>query len=245
MNLRKHFDKTFTDIKNLNYIFVSNPPYPLIVLDNFIPAKLCKKMNSECNTIPKFYWKKFTRRNSYQEECTNLDVSTVAQKFVNEMHSQRCMYWLSMLTGIKDLIPDPYIVGAGYSRSYNKNFLNVHTDFNWNNTLKLHRMLSLILYLNPIWKEEYGGNLIFKDFQNKKIMQNIPPLFNRVVIWRYHKRGFHGFPDPINCPSNISRNTFRLFFYVSNATYDANDLPHRSLYWFDEKTKEPYDINID
>ena len=245
MNIIRHIENNFSNYKQLNDTFVGTPPYPMITLDNFLPNDYAKKLQKECESIPDHYWTKFTRRGSYMEECINMDVAPVANEFVNQMHSQAGMLWISKVTGIKDLIPDPYLVGGGYSRSYRDCTLKIHTDFNWNDTLKCHRMLSLIVYLNEDWKEEYGGHLQFNDFKNKTAIQRVAPLFNRVVLWRYHKKGFHGFPDPIKCPENYSRNTFRLFFYVSNATYDSADLPHRSLYWFDEETGEPYDIMVE
>ncbi len=242
MNIISHIKDTFSHTRELNDTFVGTPPYPMIALDNFLPTDVALSMEKECNTIPDQYWSEFTRRNSHMKECTNMDVSPAATEFVNQIHSQAGMNWLIKITGIKDLIPDPYITGAGYSRSYKGDCLKIHTDFNWNDTIKVHRMLSLIVYLNSDWKEEYGGHLQFNDFNNKEVIQRIPPLFNRAVIWRHHKRGFHGFPDPLTCPDSMTRNTFRLFFYVSNAQHDPNDRPHRSLYWFDDTLGEPYDI---
>jgi len=242
-NISEHFAKNFSNYQKLNDEFVGTPPFPMIVLDDFLPANITQSMASETHDIPEHKWTEFTRRNSHMQECIDMSVCPVAREyFVNYMHSQAGMQWLSKVTGIADLIPDPYLVGAGYSRSYNGDFLGIHTDFNWNESLKLHRMLSLILYIEPDWKPEYGGNIVFKDFNNDKVIQDVVPMFNRCVIWRHHKRGFHGYPDPITCPDDISRKTFRLFFYVSNASHDAKDLPHRSLYWFDEDAGEPYDI---
>lgn len=233
----------FSNTQKLNDQFVGTPPFPMIVLDDFLPKDLALAMATETHDIPNYEWSEFTRRNSYMQECTNMKVCPVAREhFVAPMHSQEMMTWMTKLTGIVDLIPDPYLVGAGYSRSYDGDFLGIHTDFNWNESLKLHRMLSLIVYLEPEWKSEYGGDIVFKDFNNEKVIQKVEPKFNRVVIWRHHKRGFHGYPDPISCPADISRKTFRLFFYVSNATHNTEDLPHRSLYWFDKDADEPYDI---
>ena len=242
MNIIKHIKETNPATQELNNEFVGNPPYPLIALDNFLPMDIASAMEKECESIHDKHWTEFTRGGSYMKECCNLDVAPVATEFVNQMHSQAGMNWLIKLTGIKDLIPDPYIIGAGYSKSYAGDSLKIHTDFNWNNTIKVHRMLSLIVYLNADWKEEYGGQLQFNDFNNKKTIQRISPVFNRAVFWRYHKRGFHGFPDPLLCPAGKSRNSFRLFFYVSNSQYDSTDLPHRSLYWFNDNLGEPYDI---
>jgi hypothetical protein len=42
-------------------------------------------------------------------------------------------------------------------------------------------------------------------------------------------------------PKNTSRKALRLFYYVSNAKHDDKHPPHRSLYWFDDKEKVPYD----
>ena len=242
MNLINHLNNNFNNYLELNDKFVGTPPYPMITLDNFLPTDMISAMEKECNSIPEQHWTSFTRRGSHMLECNKLNVAPAAFEFVNQMNSQLGMQWLTSVTGITDLIPDPYLVGAGYSRSFDGDLLKIHTDFNWNDKIRMHRMLSLIVYLNSDWKEEYGGALQFKDFDNERVIQEVPTEYNRVVIWRYHKKGFHGYPDPIQCPAHLSRNAFRLFYYVSNSDYDPKDRPHRSLYWFDKDLGEPYDI---
>lgn len=242
MQVIKHVRNKFSDYMSLNNTFVGTPPYPMIVLDDFLPKDFADKLQQECETIPDQHWTDFTRRGSWMKECKNLEVAPVAFDFVNQMHSALGMEWLEKVTGIKDLIPDPYLVGAGYSKTYRGYSLKMHTDFNWNDKLKLHRMLSFIIYLNPDWEDSWGGGLRFNDFNNEEKIQEVIPKHNRMVMWRYHKRGFHGYPDPLECPEGRSRNTFRLFFYISDAEYDPDDRPHRSLYWFDKELGEPYDI---
>jgi len=238
----RHITHTFNDTIKLNDRFVGTPPYPMITLDNFLPDNTALALEQEADTIPEKYWSEFTRKGGYMQECADMTEAPLAQELVNQIHSQQGMKWLSNITGIKDLIPDPYLIGAGYSKSCRGDKLGIHTDFNWNDQIKVHRMLSMIVYLNSDWKEEYGGHLEFRDFDNKQTIQSVAPLFNRAVIWRYHKRGFHGYPEPLNCPTGMSRKTFRLFFYVSDAVYKEDDRPHRSLYWYDEDNQEPYDI---
>lgn len=242
MQIINHIRQKFHNYQELNNTFVGTPPFPMIVLDDFLPENVAKEMSQECNTIPDQFWTSFTRRGSLMHECVNLEVAPKAFEFVTQMHSALGMNWLMHVTGIKDMIPDPYIVGAGYSKIPKDNCLKVHTDFNWNDQLKLHRMLSFIVYLNPEWQSDWGGELKFYDFNNQHEIQSIAPKFNRAVFWRYHKRGFHGFNDPVNCPADQTRNTFRLFFYISDAQYRSDDRPHRSLYWYDKELGEPYDI---
>lgn len=242
MQIINHLKKNFGNFQELNNTFVGTPPYPMITLENFLPNDIAQKMAVECETIPDQHWSNFTRRGSGMQECKKLDVAPIAYEFVNQMHSALGMEWLCNVTGIKDLIPDPYLTGAGYSKIGKDSSLKVHTDFNWNDQLRLHRMLSFIVYLNPDWKEEYGGALNFYDFNNEKVIQSVPSMFNRAIIWRYHKRGFHGAPDPMMCPPEMTRNSFRLFYYISDAQFREDDRPHRSLYWFDKELGEPYDI---
>lgn len=242
MQIIDHLEENFSNLKELNDKFVGTPPFPMIVLDKFLPDNLAEKLQKECESIPTQHWTEFTRNGSYMKECNNMKHCPIATELVNQLHSQQGMQWIIKMTGIKDLIPDPYLIGAGYSKSFKGDSLKMHTDFNWNDTIKVHRMLSFIVYLNQDWNEEYGGHLLFNDFDNENTIQKVAPKFNRAIFWRYHKRGFHGYPEPLTCPEHISRNTFRLFFYVSNATFDPNDRPHRSLYWYDPELNEPYDI---
>lgn len=242
MHIIQHLRKNFHDFQTLNNRFVGTPPFPMIVLDNFLPEDFASTMATECESIPLQHWTEFTRKGSFMRECKRLEHAPVAFDFVNQMHSALGMEWMTSITGIKDLIPDPYLTGAGYSRSFRGDSLQLHSDFNWNDQIKVHRMLSFIIYLNPDWQEEWGGALEFTDFNKEKVIQSVPPLFNRAIIWRYHKRGFHGYPNPLTCPENMSRNTFRLFYYYSDAKHKDDDRPHRSLYWYDKDLNEPYDI---
>jgi Rps23 Pro-64 3,4-dihydroxylase Tpa1-like proline 4-hydroxylase len=175
-------------------------------------------------------------------ECKDLSVSPAAYELVSALHSSIFINWLEQLTGIQNIIPDPHLIGAGYSKNFNGDALKTHVDFNWNDRLKLHRALSLIIYLTPGWESNWGGSLNFYDFDRETIIKCVDCAFNKAVIWKYHKKGFHGYNNPIQCPNDMFRSTFRLFYYTSNSTYNPVDPPHRSLYWFNATTKEPYDL---
>lgn len=243
MDIIRHVTSHFNDIDGLHDKFVNADPYHMIVLDNFLPRFHALAMQKEISSIPESSWTKFTRKGSFMRECKDMSYCPSALNFVMQMHSVHGMKWIADITGINGLIPDPYLLGAGYSESFAGDSLQLHTDFNWNDDLKLHRKLSMIVYLNEEdWQADWGGNLDFMDFDNKHVVNSVPTQFNRAVIWEHHKRGFHGYPAPLQCPGEYSRKTFRLFFYVSNSMHDPDDPPHRSLYWYDEKANEPTDL---
>lgn len=224
----------------LNKVFTLGKPTPNIVLDNFLPKELALSLNRECNNIPEENWKVFTRKGSHMMECNKLNHMRLARRLIEELNSSQALTWLEQLTGIQGLLPDPHLTGAGYSKSFTGDTLQVHNDFNWNDQLRLHRALSVIIYLTPNWQAEWGGGLEFYDSKQTSIVKKIDCLFNRMLAWSYTPENYHGYTTPLSCPENVSRNTIRLFYYTSNSTHNPNDPPHRSQYWYDPQ-KGAYD----
>lgn len=242
MNIVNHIKQNFYNVSQLNKQYVSTPPHPTLCLDNFIPLETVRAMKQECNNCS--WEKEFTRANSRMIEKSDIDDCPVATDVKNQLSSKSFLRWMGDITGHYDLIPDPYMVGAGYMRCGSGDSLKIHTDFNFNNDIKLYRMMSLIVYLNEEWQDEWNGDLQFWDFEKKGCVNRYYPRAGRMVLWRYHRLGFHGHPEPLTCPNNIYRDGFRMFYYVSEqAGYKLEKTPHRSLYYYDPNAQEPYDIS--
>lgn len=241
MHLSTYINQQYSDLTQLANTFNAGQPTRNLVIDNFLPKDLALDLNNECGSLPSDLWTTFTRNSSHMKECRKLDYMPVGRRFVEEMTSSSTITWLERVTGITGLIPDPHIVGAGYSKSYSGDTLQVHNDFNWNNELRVHRALSVILYLTPEWNSIWGGGLDFYDTNRKNVVKTVDCLFNRLLMWEYSPRNFHGYTTPLSCPMDVTRNTMRLFYYVSNSTYNENDLPHRSQYWYNPETNSAYD----
>lgn len=237
-----NIEKNYSNTTALEQQYRSHPSYSLLHVKKFLPAEVTEALAKELDDIPLERCKQFTRRGSCMYEHNNLDETPVADAVISILHGQTFLRWLQKVTDTVDLIPDPFLVGAGYMKSFAGDSLQVHTDFNWNEGLRLHRKLSLIIYLNEDWDKSWGGNLDFWDTENKNKINSIKPDFGNLLIWSYHNLAFHGYPKPMTCPQGQSRKGLRLFYYVSNANHDPENPPHRSLYWFDNKEKLPYDI---
>ena len=247
MNIVKHIKDNFPSVSQLNKQYVATPPHPTLCLDNFIPAETVKAMKEECNSLStNGTWdtdKAFTRAGSYMDQKINIDECPIGREVKNQLSSKPFLLWLGDVTGHYDIVPDPYMVGAGYMRCRKGDSLKIHTDFNFNNDLKLYRMLSLVIYLNEDWKQEWNGDLQFWDFERKGCVKNYYPEAGKMILWRYHRLGFHGHPKPLTCPESVYRDGFRMFYYVSeHAGYKLDKVPHRSQFYYDKDLQEPYDI---
>jgi Rps23 Pro-64 3,4-dihydroxylase Tpa1-like proline 4-hydroxylase len=232
--LEKH-----SDTKSLYEEFISNEPFPNIEIDNFLSDDLVVSMKNEITNSYRKYnhlLKNFTRNGSHMIElCEAGDICPIAHQLIGDLHSKYFVDWLEKVTGIDGLIPDPWLIGASYMRCYRGDSLQIHSDFNWNEKLKLHRKLTLVIYLNPEWEKSWNGDIQLWDKNRENCVKQYYPMNGNLVLWEYSKYAFHGHPNPLNCPEHITRDGIRLFYY------ELDDTPHRSLYWFDEKTKEPFD----
>lgn len=229
------------DIEALNKQYLSHPEYGLINIPDFLPYHVVTTCSGELERLPVEKMKHFTRKGSCMYECNDLTITPFQDQLVHAMHSAEVIRWLEKLTGVQKLIPDPHLVGAGYMKSYRGDTLQVHTDFNWVEEVALNRAVSIIIYFNRGWLEDWGGSLNFYDTKNQKIHSSIKPDSGNMLVWTYKNLVYHGYPDPIDCPENECRRGIRLFYLTSDAKTDPKNPPHRSLYWFDKKKKIPYD----
>jgi Rps23 Pro-64 3,4-dihydroxylase Tpa1-like proline 4-hydroxylase len=226
------------DAKDYAVDYEHGTPVPWLAFDDFLPAELIENIRKEIKQIPRHMFSKFTRNGSFMYECNNLKYAPLTRNLVLNFNSNEFISWLESITGLKKLIPDPHLIGAGIMEFETGHSLKLHTDFNWNEQLRLNRALSMILYLSDDWDSSWGGDLEFWDFDKKKCLHEIAPLANRLLLWNYDERLIHGHPKPLTCPAGVKRVGLRMFYFQSNATPLSE--PHRSLYWFDDKTG-PYD----
>ena len=136
--------------------------------------------------------------------------------------------WIEQLTGIEKLVGDPHYRGGGITRMSSGNSLGLHNDFNWNEQIRLTRRANIILYMNPVWEDSWGGELEFWDFDKTECLVKIAPKPNRLAVWNYDERLIHGHPNPLTCPESVARQNFIQFYYSSNATHETP--PHRSQF---------------
>lgn len=233
-NLGKKFDT-----RDYVWDYRNGLPVPFIVFDNFLPREIFHGIKTSAQDIPQDQWTEFTRNGSYMMECKNFESSPLLTTLTHCFNSGDFIDWLEDLTGHRKIISDPHLIGAGISKTPPGEGLKLHTDFNWNDELALNRCLSMILYINDEWSDDWGGALEFWDFERENVVQSIACRANRLLIWDYDERLYHGYPQALACPEDNWRQAFRLFFYQSDGR--PRTTPHRSLYWYDEENRKPFD----
>ena len=191
-------------------------PFPHIQIDNFFSDEC---LNSILNEFPDLSNLKNSQNYKNQNEIkfANNDFKNFSEKmktFFNFLNSETFLNFLQILTSINEkLIADEELNGGGLHEIKTGGLLKVHTDFSKHPTNNFDRRVNVLIYLNKDWKKEYKGCLELWDKEMKECKQKILPSFNKMVIFSTTDFSNHGHPDPIDCPSDISRKSIALYYF--------------------------------
>lgn len=199
--------------KSLNDQYVSANPFPNIVLDDFLSPELLRKVVSEFpKSDGKTHFDRSQERLKYQYPPSEWG-GPITHSLFSAFNSEAFVGFLEEMTGISGLIVDPSFVGGGLHETKRGGHLGVHADFNQHVRLNVVRQLNLLVYLNDDWDESYGGNLELWDKGMKTREVSVSPVMGRAVVFTTTLDSYHGQPDPVMCPPELSRRSMALYYY--------------------------------
>ena len=106
----------------------------------------------------------------------------------------------------------------------------MHVDFNvLEGEPTLYRRLNLLLYLNPGWNEEWGGQVEFWDREVKTCVQRYVPGLNRCVVFETSDISYHGVA-PLTCPESEVRRSFAAYYYTLEPAAPTQPAAHSTIF---------------
>ena len=200
-------------------------PFPHIVVDDFLPPDVLDSCLAAFPSVADPDSMTFDRDQERFKTSFNPDyLPAHIRALFYSFNSRPFLKFLENLTGIKQLIPDPFFLGGGFHEIKQGGHLSVHADFNFHKPMHLERRLNVLIYLNRDWKSGYGGALELWDKGMKNQICSIVPEFNRCVVFTTTGDSFHGNPEPVNHPDNIPRRSIALYYYT--ATWENSSRSH-------------------
>ena len=193
--------------------YISNAPFPHIVIDNLFDNALLEDVLQDVTHLAHPIAKNFYGSIKKFATPDPQVMGPTARRLLLDLCSSRFCLFLEALTGIEGIIPDPHFEGGGVHEMAQDGFLKMHTDFNWNNKLKLDRRLNMLIYLNQGWQDSWGGHLELWDSNMKNQFVKVLPAFNTTVIFSTTDYSYHGLPNPLVCPADERRRSLALYYY--------------------------------
>jgi Rps23 Pro-64 3,4-dihydroxylase Tpa1-like proline 4-hydroxylase len=211
--------------------YIEATPFPHIVLDNMFDENLLKEIIQEFPKPTDIEWIQH-KTNREMKLATSRDehFGPITRIMMYHLNSAPFLNFLSEITGINGLIADSYFDGGGMHQIERGGKLAVHADFNRHSLTKLDRRLNALLYLNPDWKDEYGGDLELWNRDMTACVKKIQPKFNRLVVFSTTDYTYHGHPDALNCPHGVTRKSLALYYFTNGRPDDEISDAHSTLF---------------
>jgi hypothetical protein len=220
----------------------SGTPYPYICLDNFLNRSILHSVLKDLSIVPK-------QEASYDRPQERLKSSVNPEELPENtrnlfrfFNSRPFLSFLSSMTGIKGLIPDPMFLGGGIHEVKNGGHLDIHADFNLHKPMKVQRRINVLIYLNEDWQDEYGGQFEIWDNEMQNCLRSFAPIFNRCVVFNTTSTSLHGNPNPVKHPQGIARRSIALYYYT--ATWDGTQREHTTQFKARPGTNDKVDWTI-
>jgi Rps23 Pro-64 3,4-dihydroxylase Tpa1-like proline 4-hydroxylase len=212
-------------------IYANAKPYPHIVLDDFFDPEIVEGILEEFPKPDAIRWQRFDNANEIKlASAADASFGPLTRLFLYHLNSITFLEFLSQVTGVDNLIPDPRFEGGGLHQIVRGGKLGVHADFNKHAVYGLDRRLNLLLYLNKNWREEYGGHLQLWDRDMTRCEAKVSPIFNRVMIFNTTDFTYHGHPDPLACPEGITRKSLALYYFTNGRPAEEVSGEHSTLF---------------
>jgi hypothetical protein len=207
-------------------------PFPYIVIENFLQPTAAEEL---AGCYPSFDQ---ALRDGFAFKAVNeqrkVQISEV-EKFpepvrrLNEaISSPKFLADIEYITGIPRLLVDQDLAGGGMHLTGSGGRLDVHVDFNRIEERQLFRRLNILLYLQPVWKAEWGGQIELWDKNVKVRHESCLPALNRCLIFETSDISYHGV-RPVTAPSDVVRQSFAAYYYTREAP-QRNVTSHSTIF---------------
>jgi hypothetical protein len=206
-------------------------PFPHIVFDNFFDPELLELVLAEFPEPGAIRWQRFDNAHEVKlASAAEASFGPATRLLLYHLNGITFLEFLSKVTGIANLIPDPSFEGGGLHQIVRGGKLGIHADFNRHRSYSLDRRLNLLLYLNKDWREEYGGHLELWDRNMAHCEAKVLPVFNRVMVFGTTNYTYHGHPDPLQCPEGMTRKSLALYYFSNGRPADEVSGDHSTLF---------------
>ena len=190
-------------------------------IDDLLPAEIATAIYEAFPTPDKMVLKKSIREDKYVAAQMNL-YEPLLEEIIYAFQDKRIVSLIGNICNIEDAMPDAHLYAGGISMMGNKQHLNPHLDNSHDKDRHRWRVLNILYYVTPDWKEEYGGNLELWPNGIRQNQVTIHSKFNRLAVMATHNRSLHSV-------SKVNSDNYRCCisnYYFSKKPLVASDTFH-------------------
>lgn len=210
--------------------YAAAEPFPHLVLDDVLDDELYRKALAEFPPIGAPGWMNYVHVNETKFGNTRPETwGSTLQQVARALTAPAFLQFLERLTCIDGLLADRTLDGGGLHQTMDGGHLNVHADFTAHHTVPgWRRRVNVLLYLNEAWDAAWGGALELWSPDMSRAVTTIAPVGNRMLVFTTDEQSFHGHPDPLTCPADITRQSLALYYFTADGPFNVRATVYRA-----------------
>jgi hypothetical protein len=217
--------------------FKNARPFEHLIIDGLFDERLLDLIVAEFDSVGEDGWRTFRDENQmFRRLVSAAQIGPAAQLYYDTIHSRRFVEFLSAVTGLANVIPDPTLQRGGLHECRTGSWFGIHVDFNKHRSTMLDLELGFITYLNRGWKGSFGGTLELWDVETQSCVMEVVPEFGRTVLLRHSEKSYHGLSKPVKAPDGRARRAISTYYYGNRPEFRGNN--DRSTLFY-EPTRKP------
>ena len=190
-------------------------------IDDLLSAEITEQIDSQFPSKQEMVLKKSIRENKYIAVQMN-QYPRVLEELIFAFQDERVVKIIKDLCEIEDLQPDENLYAGGLSSMKQFQFLNPHLDNSHDKERSRWRVLNLLFYVTPNWKDSNGGHLEIWPEGLEQHQTTLHSRFNRLIVMATHDKSWHSVsPVVVNASRNCVSN-----YYFSNTALSGTDKFH-------------------
>jgi len=205
------------------------------IVDDLLPATVADQIAASFPSPSIMMLRKSLRERKYVSAQMNRH-PPIIEEAVYAFQDKNVVSTIARITGLQAVEPDEHLYAGGISSMDRGHYLRPHIDNSHDMERHRYRVLNLLYYVTPSWREEHGGSL--ELWPNGPMGQPIAihSKFNRLLVIATNTRSWHSVnrisedaPAPRTCVSN---------YYFSPRSPEGADYFHVTS--FRGRPEEPF-----
>jgi Rps23 Pro-64 3,4-dihydroxylase Tpa1-like proline 4-hydroxylase len=159
-------------------------------LDDLLPTEIATNIYDSFPKSNEMILKKNIREHKYVAAQMD-NYNPLLEEIIYAFQDLRIVNLIGEICSISNILPDENLYAGGISMMGKNQYLNPHLDNSHDKDRNLWRVLNLLYYVTPNWKEEYGGNLELWPNGIDGNQITIHSKFNRLAVMVTHNHSLH------------------------------------------------------
>lgn len=159
-------------------------------IDDLLPPALAQEIYSRFPATERMMLKRSIKE--HKLVAAQMDrYDPLLEEAVYAFQDPRIVAVVGRLTGLAALEPDADLYAGGISLMTRGGYLRPHLDNSHDGARGRYRVLNLLYYVTPDWREDWGGSLQLWDQGPLTAPRTIASTFNRLVIMATNRSSWH------------------------------------------------------